>query len=463
VLSTYTGAQFNHPSDHIIGSIILSFIIIARLDFIAALAHIDRIYQLGKDTPDNMMKEFFKVKTIDQAFEYRQQFSPMQTEDIALDASVGRVLAEDVLSDIDLPDFARSIMDGFAVKGSSTFGASEGSPAYLNVKGTIAMGESSNLSVGPGEAVRISTGGMLPAGADSVVMVEHTEAIDDTTIEVYRSVAPGQNMVAVGEDIKKGDIALTGGRRIRPQEAGMLAALGIQTVTVYEKPTIGIISTGDEIVPVTETPGPGQIRDINTYTLLGLVQDLGATAITYGIVHDDYKALLAKCTQALTQCDTLLVSGGSSVGARDFTIDVISAMPDSKILFHGISISPGKPTILARVQNKAFWGLPGHVVSAMVVFSRIVKPFIEHISGYSDSDGKKSRLTARLSRNLASAQGRVDYIRVRLTHKDGAIWAEPILGKSGLINTMVKADGLIEIGMNTEGLDKGSEVAVIPL
>ena len=190
---------------------------------------------------------------------------------------------------------------------------------------------------------------------------------------------------------------------------------------------------------------------------------MGAGAISYGIVHDDYKTLLSKCTQALSECDMILVSGGSSVGARDFTIDVISAMQDSEILFHGISISPGKPTILARVQNKGFWGLPGHVVSAMIVFSRIVKPFIERISGYSDASDKKSRLTARLSRNLASTQGRVDYIRVRLVHREGIIWAEPILGKSGLINTMVKADGLIEIDMNTEGLDNGTEVEVIPL
>jgi len=243
----------------------------------------------------------------------------------------------------------------------------------------------------------------------------------------------------------------------------MLAALGRPVVTVFKKPIIGIISTGDEIVPVSETPGPGQIRDINTYTLLGLVQQIGAKAIPYGIVHDDYKVLLAKCTEALTECDMLLVSGGSSVGARDFTIDVISAMQDAEILFHGISISPGKPTILARAQNKAFWGLPGHVVSAMVVFSRIVKPFIDRVGGLSDNTRKKSRLTARLSRNLASTQGRVDYVGFRLFHKAGVIWAEPILGKSGLINTMVKADGLIEIGMNTEGLDQGTEVAIIPI
>jgi len=407
------------------------------------------------------MKKFFKVKTIDQALEYAVQFPRMAPEEVSLSDVVGRILAEDILSDIDLPDFSRSIMDGFAVRGSSTFGAGEANPAYLNVTGTVSMGNKPDLSVGPGEAVRIATGGMLPADADSVVMIEHTEAIDDTTIEVYRSVAPGQNTVAVGEDIKKGEVILRCGGKIRPQEAGMLAALGKQSVTVYKKPQIGIISTGDEVVAVHESPGPGQIRDVNTYTLSGLIREIGATAIPFGIVRDDYEALLAKSAQALAQCDIVLVSGGSSVGARDFTIEVITALEDSEILFHGISISPGKPTILARVRNKAFWGLPGHVVSAMVVFSRIVKPFIEHVSGRADVHRKKIRLTAKLSRNLASAQGRVDYIRIRLKQKKGVLWAEPILGKSGLISTMVKADGLIEIGMNTEGLDEGTQVEVI--
>jgi molybdopterin molybdotransferase len=408
-----------------------------------------------------MMKEFFKVKTIEEVLEYRTQFAPMETEAVPLTDSMGRILAEDIHSDIDLPDFPRSIMDGFAVRGGSTFGASEGNPAYLVVKGTVAMGESSILSVGPGEAVRISTGGMLPAGADSVVMVEHTEAIDDTTIEVYRSVAPGQNMVTVGEDIKKGQAILPAGQPIRPQETGLLAALGRQKVAVYKRPIVGIISTGDEVVPVSAVPGPGQIRDVNTYTLMGQVREAGGVAVPFGIVHDDFKVLRAKCAQAMEQCDLVLVSGGSSVGARDFTIDVISAMEESALLFHGISISPGKPTILAKIQHKQFWGLPGHVVSAMVVFSRIVKPFIEYISGMGDDVRKEIRLTARLSRNVASAQGRVDFVRIRLFQENGANWAEPVLGKSGLISTMVKADGLIEIGMNTEGLDQGTEVEVI--
>jgi molybdopterin molybdotransferase len=408
------------------------------------------------------MKEFFKVKTIDEALQFTGEFPRMQTEKVALIQSPGRVLAEEIQADIDLPDFPRATMDGFAVRGSSTFGASEGNPAYLTLKGAVAMGESTQLCVGAGEAVRIATGGMLPEGADSVIMLEHTEAIDDTTIEVYRSVAPGQNMVAIGEDIRKGSVMLSSGGKIRPQEAGLLAALGREIVTVFKRPVIGIISTGDEIAEVGALPGPGQVRDINTFTLAGLAQESGATVKPFGIVRDDYQALFEKCSQALSQCDMVLVSGGSSVGARDFTIEVITAFKDASILFHGISISPGKPTILAKIQNKAFWGLPGHVVSAMIVYARIVKPFVEHVSGLCCSDRAKLRCTAMLSRNVSSAQGRVDYIRVRLIQKEGSLWAEPILGKSGLIHTMVKADGLIEIGMNTEGLGQGTTVEVIP-
>ena len=432
------------------------------LDNTGALAHIETSWiQLCRD--EVVMKEFFKVIAVEEALGFKTGFARMETEKIPLKDTLGRILAENVQSDIDLPDFPRSIMDGFALRGESTFGASEGNPAYLVVKGSVAMGESSDLSVGPGEAVRISTGGMLPAGANSVVMVEHTDTVDDTTIEVYRSVAPGQNMVTVGEDIKKGEAILPAGRRIRPQESGLLAALGRQSVTVFKKPVVGIISTGDEVVPVDQVPAGGQIRDVNTYTLMNQVAELGAVAIPFGIVGDDYDALLAKSTQALDQCDLVLVSGGSSVGARDFTIDIISALQQSSILFHGISISPGKPTILASIQNKQFWGLPGHVVSAMIVFSRIVKPFIDYISGLAVGVQNEIRLTARLSRNLASAQGRIDFVRVRLINEDGANRAEPILGKSGLISTMVKADGLIEIGMNTEGLDEGTEVEVILL
>lgn len=406
------------------------------------------------------MKEFFKVTELRKVLELAAGFPRVSTETVALEETTGRILAADVVSDVDLPDFARSTMDGYAVRASSTFGATEGNPAYLTVVGSVSMGKSPGFTVGTGEAARISTGGMLPEGSDSTVMIEHAESIDDTTIEVYKSVAPGQHVLLKGEDIRKGDVMLRSGRKLRPQETGLLAAFGKVAVTVYKKPVIGIISTGDEVVPANEIPGPGRIRDINTHTLSGLVVEAGAVPVTYGIVRDNFDVLFEKCSQALEASDMVLISGGSSVGTRDFTIEVLSALPDAHILVHGIPISPGKPTILARARDRAFWGLPGHVVSAMIVFDIVVRPFIEHIGGRSAEDKKEIRIFARLSRNVSSAQGRTDYVRVRLIEKDGCLWAEPILGKSGLINTMVKADGLIEIGMNTEGLDRGVDVAV---
>lgn len=406
------------------------------------------------------MKEFFKVTELNRVLEYASDFPRVATEEIQLSETTGRILAEDIVSDIDLPGFARSTMDGYAVRAASTFGASEANPAYLTIKGSVAMAESPGFTVGTGEAAKISTGGMLPDGSDSVVMVEHTEVIDKTSIEVYRSVAPGQNIIEKGEDFGKGDIILDCGRKLRSQETGLLAAFGRVTVKVYKNPVIGIISTGDEIVPANEIPGPGQIRDINTYTLSGLVREAGGIPVTYGIVKDDFDTLFNTCTQALARSDMVLISGGSSVGTRDYTIEALTALPEADILVHGIPISPGKPTILAKAQNKAFWGLPGHVVSAMIVFDVVVRPFIEHIGGRSSKHKSPSIIPARLSRNLSSAQGRIDYIRVRFIEQNGGLWVEPILGKSGLINTMVKADGLIEIGMNTEGLDKGTEVSV---
>ena len=409
------------------------------------------------------MKEFFKVTDLEHTLKYSAIFPNVGTEFIELHEAFERILAVDIVSDINLPDFARSTMDGYAVKASSTFGATEENPAYLTVKGTIDMGKPAGLSIGSGEAAKISTGGMLPDGSDSVIMVEYTEVIDKTTIEIYRSVAPGQHVLATGEDIKKGDNLLSCGQRLRPQEVGLLAALGKDSVKVYKKPVIGIISTGDEIVSINNIPDKGRIRDINTYTLSSLVQKAGGIPVTYGIVGDDFDVLLEKCSIAIAHSDMVLISGGSSVGTRDLTVEVLSSLPGSDIMVHGISISPGKPTILAKTSGKAIWGLPGHVVSAMIVFEIVIRPFIEKISGLSLKYKKELRIPALLSRNISSAQGRIDYMRVRLIEKNGIKWAEPVLGKSGLISNLTKADGLIEIGINTEGLDKGSKVWVIPV
>lgn len=408
------------------------------------------------------MKEFFKLKDLPAVLALADQFAVMDSEVVALDDALERVLAQSTVADLDIPGFARSTMDGFAVPATATFGASEGNPAYLNVIGAVAMGEETHLSVGPGEAVRIATGGMLPAGADAVVMVEHTEELDETTIEVYKSVAPGQNVVARGEDVAQGSEVLAPGTRLRPQELGLLAALGQDTVTVYGRPRVGILSTGDEVVDIHTTPQAGQVRDMNAYSLAGQARRCGALTTTYGIVGDDAAQLERRCTTALAENDMVLLSGGSSVGARDYTIEILGALPDTEVLVHGISISPGKPTILARCGNKPVWGLPGHVTSAMVVFAAVVRPFLLHLGGR-QTQRTVARCLARLTRNVASAQGREAYLRVRLTEREGDLWAEPLLGKSGLIRTMVQADGLVVVAKDTEGLEAGATVEVLPL
>jgi molybdopterin molybdotransferase len=409
------------------------------------------------------MKEFFKVTDVKDVLGLLSSFRRVGAETVETLDSLNRILAEAIVAEEDLPPFPRTVVDGFAVKGTSTFGASESNPAYLEVVGSIAMGALPSMAVAAGQAARIATGGMLPAGADSVVMVEYTNSIDDTTIEVYRSVAPGQNVITSGEDFKKAATVLNKGQRIRTPALGLLSALGYRQVPVYRRPTVAVISTGDEIVPADQTPGPGQIRDINSYTLAAMVKSAGGNPVLYGIVPDNFHALQNVCQAAIKESDTVLISGGSSVGTRDFTIDVISSFDRAEILVHGISISPGKPTILARVQEKPFWGLPGHVVSSMIVFSRIVRPFINHIGGAVPEPVETTGLPARLSRNIASAQGRMDYIRVRLLRREDTLWAEPILGKSALINTLVRADGLIEVDRNIEGLERGTTVTVLPL
>jgi molybdopterin molybdotransferase len=407
-----------------------------------------------------IMKHFFKVVDIDTVCALRAQFPVVDAETVPLASAAGRILAETVAADLNIPGFARSTMDGYALQASATFGASESNPGYLSVVGSVAMGEQPDIRIGPGEAVRIATGGMLPPGADAVVMIEHTEALDATTIEVYKSVAPGQHVVAQGEDIALGDKLLVRGQPVRPQEAGLLAALGCRTVRVFRKPRIGIVSTGDEVVPVDALPGPGQIRDVNSTTLAAMTLAAGGQPRAYGIIKDNAVLLKTTCARALAENDMILVSGGSSVGMRDFTIEAFEAQPASDIMVHGVSISPGKPTILARSGDKPMWGIPGHVTSAMVVFRILVEPFIAHLGGLGDGLRRTFTIPARLARNLSSAQGRVDFVRVRLANRDGMLLAEPLLGKSGLINTMVRADGLVRIAVDAEGLDKGDIVAV---
>ncbi len=409
-----------------------------------------------------MEKDFFKVTSLQEVLTLIHAFPAVGTQAHPLDRCVGRVLAEDIVSDINLPEFNRATMDGYAVQARSTFGASEGTPALFSIVGSVEMGEVPTVSVKAGEAVQIPTGGMLPPGADSVVMVEYCQKIDETTLEVCKSASPLQHVMEAGEDLRKGRPVLLRGSLVRPQELGVLAALGKTCVSVYKRPLVAIVSSGDEIVPVEKTPGPCQLRDVNAHTLGGFVRMNGGIPIFVGIAKDTFEDLNRLCRQALAVADMVLISGGSSVGARDFTLEVLLGLPESEILVQGVSISPGKPTILARSEQKILWGLPGQVTSAMIVFHVMVGPALRTIGGCSLNASQGARAVgATLSRNLSSVQGREDYVRVRLVRREKGLVAEPVLGKSGLLHTMVKADGLVRIDKNSEGLDEGTQVGVM--
>jgi molybdopterin molybdotransferase len=378
-----------------------------------------------------------------------------QTEEVDTLEALDRVLATDVTSPAELPTFARSTMDGFAVRASDTFGASEGLPAYMRLVGEVLMGHQADVELGVGECVRIATGGMLPADADAVVMVEQTQEASDGTVEVLRAVAPGDNVVQIGEDVRTGDPILLRGHRLRPQDIGGLVALGITRVCVARRLRVGIVSGGDELVDPTAEPGPGQIRDINSYTLAALVRRAGHESFMEGIVPDDYAAHETAARRALEQNDVVILSAGSSVSTRDMTAQVIRSLGKPGVLVHGVSLKPGKPTILAVCDDKAVFGLPGNPVSCIVTFDLFVAPTLAYLSGAQQPS--RRTVTAKLARNIASATGREDYIQVRL--EDGA--AMPVFGKSNLIFTLIRADGMLKIPLDVGGLAAGADVEVV--
>jgi len=404
------------------------------------------------------MREFFRVVDLEEARARAARFPVVATSRVGLDDARGRVLAADVVARSDLPGFRRSTMDGFAVRAASTFGASGSSPALLEIVGSVEMGRAADLAVGPGRAARILTGGMLPDGADAVVMVEHTEEVDEGAIEVTRAVAPGENVIGAADDAAAGTTVLRRGARLRPADIGLLAALGVAETEVFDRPRVAVLSTGDEVVPVESDPGPGRVRDVNSHTLAALVAEAGGVPLRLGIVPDEPDALREACRDALDGADAVLLSGGSSVGTRDLTLEVLESLPDAELLLHGIAVKPGKPTILADVGGTAFWGLPGHVASAMVVFRVLVRGQLERIGGARPS--RPVRVPARLARNLPSVPGRRGFVRVRLEPGEDGPAAVPVPGKSGLLRTMVEADGLVEIARDAEGLDEGTTVEV---
>ena len=409
------------------------------------------------------MKGFFNLISTQQFTELLRGFNARERERIALADGLGRFLAEDVIAPEALPPFSRSTMDGYAVRARDTFGCSESEPALLTVCGEIAMGRSGRtISLRPGETARIWTGGELADRADAVVMLEYTRQIDEATIEIFKAVAPGENVIQTGDDFRQGAPVINKGSRLRPQDLGVLAGLGITEIAVFKKPLVGIISTGDELVEPHQTPAPGQIRDINTTTLTGMVLEAGGIPLPLGIIGDNHEEMLHACRAALARpVDLLLLSGGSSVGKRDFTLAVFEKLEQTELLAHGVSIRPGKPTILARHGNCALFGLPGHAASAMVVFYLFVRPLMLFMCGARKTD--LQCLTATTGEQIPSAIGREDYVRVRLHYLPENIIpvAHPVYGKSGLLKPLVASDGLLKIGRDCEGLDQGEQAKVL--
>ncbi|WP_028584564.1 molybdopterin molybdotransferase MoeA [Desulfogranum mediterraneum] len=409
------------------------------------------------------MKGFFQLISTMEFLDLFQPFHALESESVPLDASAGRVLAGEVLAGEALPPFTRSTMDGYAVRARDTFGCSESEAALLQVVGEVRMGQSGrSYFLRPGQATRIWTGGELPDKADAVVMVEYSSPLDQESVELYRPVAPGENTIQAGDDYPQGAAVLDRGQLLRPQELGVLAGLGYSRVEVHRRPRVAIISTGDELVAPEQHPGPGQIRDINSTTLASLVRQAGAIPLNYGIIADDAAALEEACKRGLAEADVLLLSGGSSVGQRDYTLQVFEQLPGTALLAHGVSIRPGKPTILARSGNQALFGLPGNVASAMVVFYLFVRPLLRKLGGLGCSGGLQT-IRVETGQQIPSTIGREDYVRVRLVAGKGSglPLAEPLYGKSGLLKPLVQAQGLLVIGRDVEGLDQGAEATVL--
>jgi len=392
-------------------------------------------------------------KLIDENFSFA-----IESEKVTLPHATGRILKHDIIADEDVPGFRRSTVDGYAVNSRDLFGARESIQSILDLKGEILMGqEALGIISVPGQCYYVPTGGMLPGGSDSVVMIEYSEKLDDTTILVSKSPSPGENVVEVGEDIRKGEVVIKKGTRLRAYEIGVLSSLGFYEVDVCKKPRIGIISTGDEVVHPSENISQGQIRDINTYLLNSLAEENGCVPVAYGLVRDKYELLKSIVEKAVNECDIVLISGGSSVGKRDNTPKVINDLENGELLVHGISVKPGKPTIIGKAKEKIIFGLPGHPLACSVIFQIMVKYYIDRLTGHKETSYP---ISCRFKINYHKAKGREEFLPVKIEDKGTELIASPVFGKSGLITSFSKAWGYIRIGRNEEGIREGQIVSV---
>jgi len=385
----------------------------------------------------------------------------IETEKLPIAEALGRVTAQDTMAPEHLPPCDRSTMDGYAVISSDTFGASQSMPSYLNVTGEILMGEVPDFFLTSGNCIKIPTGGILPAGADAVMMFEHTVPIDELMIEIVKDVGSGANVIRKGDDISIGSLALSKHTRLRSQDLGLLAGLGIAEISVFKRISVGILSTGDEIIAHTEPLSPGKTRNINSITIGSSARQCGALVKDYGIVSDDEHTFFSTVEKAVDETDVVLFSGGSSVGMRDLGEQAIARLGTPGVLVHGVALKPGKPIIIGCCNNTPIFGLPGHPVSAAVCFDLFVKPVIHYLSGLKAVDQIPApSITATLKRSINSAAGRLDVIRVRISETNGEYHAFPVLGRSGAISTLSRAHGYFMIEEDIQGLQEGNTIEV---
>jgi len=372
--------------------------------------------------------------------------------------ALGHIAAADILCGEMIPPFDRATVDGYALRARDSFGAGEGLPARLKLKGRVEMGLKPDFALAAGEAAYVPTGGCLPAGSDSMIMLEYSEDVGDGFVYLYKAAAPGNNLIFAGDDAKPGETLLHRYQMLKPHHVGLLAAAGISEAPVLPPLCVGIISSGDELVDIDAEPQNAQIRDVNSYLLAALLKEAGAKPRRYGIAADDAKNLLRLSVSALAECDMLLLSGGSSVGQQDYSHWVLKNLPKSRLLVHGLAVKPGKPTLLALADNKPVFGLPGHPLSAYFICRVFVLCALRLLQGQKVE--KPRMITATLTQNYPSNAGREEYLPLALSQGPEGWLAKPIFNKSGLISLLKQAGGYTRISREQEGLAKGQSVMV---
>jgi len=409
-----------------------------------------------------MRKIFKTLVTIEEAIKKLYEHfepKPLGFEEIPLFDAFGRVLAEDVYSEVDVPPFDRAAMDGYAVKAADTFGAREDKPVKLKIIGKVKVGFKPEIHVNRGEAAEIGTGAPMPSGANAVVMVEYTEE-ENGYVKIFKPVVPGENIQPAGSDIMVGELVLREGQLLTSREIGVLAAIGKISVKVYRKPKVAVISTGDEIVKSGEKLPYGKIYDINGHSIFSAVKECGGEPIFIGIARDDVREIIDMIREGFEKADIVITSGSTSAGVKDVLYQIVDQLGEPGVIVHGIKIKPGKPTVIAVVDNKPLFGLPGYPTSALTIFRLIVAPVIRKMAGLPPVV-QEDTVSAILKTRIYAPPGRKYLVSVSLAKdKDGNLVAVPTPGGSGTITNLANADGYFEIPEDVEFVDEGERVQV---